>query len=118
MRLHQGEQDAAEASYAYSFGRGGRLARRSVGCDKLKARDKLNKGVNAYKDGQFDRAIEDFKQAKELDPTLTNAQLYLATAYSAPIYSRRPSQENLAMAIRPSPNLRTFWLRSRQSFRD
>jgi hypothetical protein len=32
-----------------------------AGCDKLKARDRLNKGVNAYKNGQFDEAIEDFK---------------------------------------------------------
>src|SRR6202030_113475 len=47
----------------------------AAGCDKLKARDLLNKGVNAYKGAQFDVAIEDFKQAKELDPTLMNAQI-------------------------------------------
>ena len=34
-----------------------------AGCDKLRARDKLNKGVNAYKNAQFDVAIEDFKEA-------------------------------------------------------
>ena len=50
------------------------------GCDKLRARDKLNKGVEAYKAGQYDAAIEDFKDARELDPNLTNAQIYLATA--------------------------------------
>ena len=33
------------------------------GCDKLRARDKLNKGVQAFRGGQFDLAIEDFKQA-------------------------------------------------------
>ena len=32
-----------------------------AGCDRLKARDRLNKGVQAYKGGQFDQAIEDFK---------------------------------------------------------
>ncbi len=53
-----------------------------TGCDKLKARDRLNKGVQAYKGGQFDEAIEDFKVAKQLDPKLTNAQLYLAAAYT------------------------------------
>ena len=31
------------------------------GCSKLKARDLLNKGVGAFKNGQSDAAIEDFK---------------------------------------------------------
>jgi len=66
-----------------------------AGCDKLRARDRLNKGVNAYKSGQFDQAIEDFKQAKELDPSLTNAQLYLATAYASQYVPGAPSQENI-----------------------
>jgi tetratricopeptide (TPR) repeat protein len=65
-----------------------------VGCDKLKARDKLNKGVNAYKNGQTDQAIEDFKEAESLDPKLTNARLYLATAYSAQYIPGAPSEEN------------------------
>ena len=38
------------------------------GCSKLKARDLLNKGVAAFKNGQSDAAIEDFKEAKEADP--------------------------------------------------
>jgi tetratricopeptide (TPR) repeat protein len=67
----------------------------SVGCDKLRARDKLNKGVQAYKGGQTDLAIEDFKQAKDLDPSLTNARLYLATAYSAQYIPGAPSPENI-----------------------
>ncbi len=40
------------------------------GCNKLKARDQLNKGVAAFKNAQYDTAIEHFKQAKELDPGL------------------------------------------------
>jgi hypothetical protein len=71
------------------------VALAATGCDKLKARDLLNKGVNAYKGAQFDVAIEDFKQAKELDPTLTNAQLYLATAYASQYIPGAPSQENI-----------------------
>ncbi|MGA7920320.1 MAG: hypothetical protein WCA38_11675 [Candidatus Acidiferrales bacterium] len=67
----------------------------TVGCDKLKARDKLNKGVQAYKGGQTEAAIEDFKQAKDLDPSLTNARLYLATAYSAQYIPGAPSPENI-----------------------
>jgi tetratricopeptide (TPR) repeat protein len=66
-----------------------------AGCDKLRARDRLNKGVNAYKGGQFDQAIEDFKEAKNLDPSLTNAQLYLATAYASQYVPGAPSQENI-----------------------
>jgi tetratricopeptide (TPR) repeat protein len=66
-----------------------------AGCDKLKARDKLNKGVQAYKGGQTDLAIEDFKTAKDLDPSLTNARLYLATAYSAQFIPGAPSPENI-----------------------
>jgi tetratricopeptide (TPR) repeat protein len=66
-----------------------------VGCDKLRARDKLNKGVQAYKNGQFDQAIEDFKEAKQYDPSLTNAQLYLATAYASQYIPGAPSKENV-----------------------
>ncbi len=67
------------------------------GCDKLKARDLLNKGVAAYRDGKFDQSIEDFKQAKDLDPTLTNARLYLATAYATQYIPGAPSDENIRM---------------------
>lgn len=65
------------------------------GCNKLKARDLLNKGVASFKNAQFDAAVEDFKQAKELDPDLLNARLYLATAYASQYIPGAPSQENL-----------------------
>ena len=64
------------------------------GCDKLKARDLLNKGVTAFKNGQYDSAVEDFKQAKDLDPTLLNARLYLATAYASQYIPGAPSEQN------------------------
>jgi tetratricopeptide (TPR) repeat protein len=66
------------------------------GCNKLKARDLLNKGVNAFKAGQSDRAIEDFKAAKELDPNLMMARVYLATAYASLYIPGAPSAENKA----------------------
>jgi len=65
------------------------------GCTKLRARDKLNKGVYAYRSGQFDEAIEDFKEAKGFDPTLTSAQLYLATAYASEYVPGAPSPDNI-----------------------
>ena len=52
----------------------------SVGCNRLRARDQLNKGVNSYKNAQYEEAIEHFKNSVALDPSLTNARLYLATA--------------------------------------
>jgi tetratricopeptide (TPR) repeat protein len=52
----------------------------STGCAKLKARDHLNKGVQAFKNSKFEQAIDHFQQAVVLDPTLINARLYLATA--------------------------------------
>jgi tetratricopeptide (TPR) repeat protein len=67
------------------------------GCAKLKARDDLNKGVAAYRDGKYDQAIEFFKDAKENDPTLTNARLYLATAYATQYIPGAPSPENVRM---------------------
>src|SRR5271155_4024474 len=61
------------------------------GCSKLRARDLLNKGVTSFKNAQFDAAVEDFKQAKELDPDLLNARLYLATAYASQYIPGAPS---------------------------
>jgi len=67
------------------------------GCNKLKARDLLNKGVAAFKAGQYDAAVEDFKQAKELDTDLMNARLYLATAYASQYIPGAPSAQNLRL---------------------
>src|SRR5215470_14874585 len=70
------------------------LAAGFAGCDKLRARDLLNKGVQSFKNGQYDAAVEDFKQAKDLDPSLLNARLYLATAYASQYIPGAPSEQN------------------------
>src|SRR5215472_7825530 len=70
------------------------LAAGVSGCNKLRARDLLNKGVAAFKEAQFDKAVENFKQAKDLDPDLMNARLYLATAYASQYIPGAPSDEN------------------------
>ena len=70
------------------------LAAGVSGCNKLRARDLLNKGVAAFKEAQFDKAVENFKEAKELDPDLLNARLYLATAYASQYIPGAPSEEN------------------------
>jgi tetratricopeptide (TPR) repeat protein len=65
------------------------------GCGKLQARDDLNKGVAEFKNGQYDKAVEYFKTAKDLDPKLLNARLYLATAYASQYIPGAPSEENM-----------------------
>jgi len=67
------------------------------GCNKLKARDLLNRGVGAYKNAQYDTAIEDFKEARDLDPSLMNARLYLATAYASQYIPGAPSEQNVRL---------------------
>ncbi|GAC1635943.1 MAG: hypothetical protein NVS9B14_13880 [Candidatus Acidiferrum sp.] len=64
------------------------------GCNKLKARDLLNKGVSAFKNGQYDDAVDKFQKAKEADPDLMNARLYLATAYATQYIPGAPSDQN------------------------
>ncbi len=66
----------------------------AMGCNKLMARDKLNKGVQAYKAQAYEAAINNFKRALELDPSLMNARLYLATAYATQVIPGSTDAEN------------------------
>lgn len=70
----------------------------SVGCDKLKARDQLNKGVKSYKDNHYEEAINHFQKAVELDPNLINARMYLATAFVSQYIPGVDSPDNLQTA--------------------
>jgi tetratricopeptide (TPR) repeat protein len=70
----------------------------SVGCDKLRARDQLNKGVKSYKDSHYEQAIDHFQQAVHLDPNLINARMYLATAFVSQYIPGVDSPENLRTA--------------------
>ena len=69
----------------------------SASCTKLRARDQLNKGVHAYRSAQFQQAIGFFRTAIELDPTLLNAKLYLATAFASQYIPGGESEENIKM---------------------
>ncbi len=70
----------------------------ATGCDKLKARDQLNKGVASYKNARYEQAIGHFQQAVTLDPGLQNAKIYLAAAYLAQYIPGVDSPENLQNA--------------------
>jgi Tfp pilus assembly protein PilF len=69
-----------------------------TGCQKLQARDHLNKGVTAFRNAQYPEAVEHFKQAVELDPKFPTARLYLATAYMQQWIPGAVSPENDNMA--------------------
>ena len=69
-----------------------------TGCSKLRARDQLNKGVQAYKNAKYGVAADHFKQAIALDPTYSSARLYLATSYMVQWIPGAESPENLKFA--------------------
>jgi hypothetical protein len=68
------------------------------GCNRLAARDQLNKGVEAYKAAHFEEAIGHFQKATELDPNLPMAKSYLATALAQNVVPGLESPENLKTA--------------------
>jgi len=68
------------------------------GCNRLAARDQLNKGVDAYKSGKYEEAIGHFQKATELDPSLPMAKSYLATALAQNIVPGLDTPENLKTA--------------------
>jgi tetratricopeptide (TPR) repeat protein len=70
------------------------LAVFAAGCNKLKARDNLNKGVNSFRAGQYTAAADNFKEAIDLDPDLPSARLYLATAYMTQYVPGSEAPEN------------------------
>ena len=69
-----------------------------LGCQKLKERDRLVKGINAFKAGKYETAIDFFQNAVKLDPDDSMAQLYLATAYSYQVVPNLDTPDNLKVA--------------------
>jgi tetratricopeptide (TPR) repeat protein len=68
------------------------------GCDRLAARDQLNKGVEAYKSARYEEAIGHFQRATQLDPSLPMAKTYLATALAQNVVPGLDSPDNLKTA--------------------
>jgi tetratricopeptide (TPR) repeat protein len=70
----------------------------TTGCNRLQARDQLNKGVQSYKSARYEEAIGHFQKAVQLDPTLPMAKLYLATAYAQQVVPDLTTPDNLKLA--------------------
>ncbi len=70
----------------------------ATGCNKLKARDQLTKGVQAFKNAQYEEAVNHFQTSIQLDPNYEDAKLYLATAYSYQVIPNLDTPENLSVA--------------------
>jgi tetratricopeptide (TPR) repeat protein len=70
----------------------------ATGCTKLRARDNLNKGVQAFKGAKYPEAIEFFQKSVELDPEFPIARLYLAMAFMSQYIPGAESEENMKMA--------------------
>jgi len=68
------------------------------GCNRLAARDQLNKGVEAYKSTRYEEAIGHFQKATELDPTLPMAKTYLATALAMNVVPGLDTPDNIKTA--------------------
>jgi tetratricopeptide (TPR) repeat protein len=68
------------------------------GCNRLQARDQLNKGVDAYKSARYEEAIGHFQKATELDPSLPMAKSYLATALAQNVVPGLTTPDNLKNA--------------------
>jgi tetratricopeptide (TPR) repeat protein len=68
------------------------------GCNRLAARDQLNKGVDAYKSAHYEEAIGHFQKATQLDPSLPMAKSYLATALAQNVVPGLDTPDNLKTA--------------------
>jgi len=79
-----------------------------AGCSfysKLRARDQLNKGVQAFGENEYAKATEFFVKAVELDPEFEVARMYLATAYTQQFVPGSPDPKSNEMA---QAAIRTF----------
>jgi tetratricopeptide (TPR) repeat protein len=70
----------------------------TTGCNQLKARDQLNKGVDAFKSAQYEEAIDHFQKAVSLDPSFPMTRMFLATAYSEQVVPDLQTPDNLKKA--------------------
>src|SRR5215210_958453 len=76
------------------------LASATGGCtlvNRVRAKNALNEGARAYRDGRFPDAEEKFRTSYELDPSQKNAQLFIARAVQQQYKPGVQTPENLAV---------------------
>ena len=76
------------------------LVAASGGCtliNRVRAKNALNEGARAYRDGRFPDAEEKFRSAYELDPSQKNAPLFIARAVQQQYKPGVQTPENLAV---------------------
>ena len=65
--------------------------------NRVRAKNALNEGARAYKDGRFPDAEARFREAYELDPTQKNAPVFIARAVQQQYKPGVQTPENLAL---------------------
>ena len=76
------------------------LVSAASGCtlvNRVRAKNALNEGARAYKDGRFADAEERFRNAYELDPSQKNAPLFIARAVQQQYKPGVQTPENIAV---------------------
>ncbi len=79
------------------------LVATSGGCvlvNRVRAKNALNEGARAYRDGRFSDAEERFRKAYELDPSQKNAPLFIARAIQQQFKPGVTTPENVAIGER------------------
>src|SRR5207237_10162791 len=79
------------------------LVATSGGCalvNRVRAKNALNEGARAYREGQFAEAETKFRTAYELDPTQKNAPLFIARAIQQQYKPGVNTPENLSVGER------------------
>jgi hypothetical protein len=79
------------------------LVAASGGCtliNRVRAKNALNEGARAYRDGRFPDAEEKFRTAYDLDPSQKNAPLFIARAVQQQFKPGVQTPENLALGER------------------
>jgi tetratricopeptide (TPR) repeat protein len=65
--------------------------------NRVRAKNALNEGARAYKDGRFADAEEKFRTAHDLDPTQKNAPIFIARAVQQQYKPGVQTPENIAL---------------------
>jgi tetratricopeptide (TPR) repeat protein len=70
----------------------------ATGCKRLQANNQINRGVQEFKNGHFEKAEDHFQQAVEIDPNNLNPRIYLATTYASQVVPGLDTPENKKLA--------------------